>query len=264
MCGLVCVAFHIRECERTRVLCPIDACQLTRAVWSRRVASHTGVPFAILATSPNPLPASSRACLVSNSANLFRVVCLPTYNIRTLPASSRACIMSLTLPVCAGSSRPTYNIQTCSKSRSEASEPAPWPGPHATRSLPVSLTNLLTYLLQVHMQAAVAEYFRVWNAHDEQGIKALHSTASTLTDWDAAHGAAAAPLLLRTPRPSSRLVHLLPPALCPTALLRSDSCSCLLPRTVSPPYPRQDQPMRRWPPASLASGRPSLRSRSRS
>ena len=38
------------------------------------------------------------------------------------------------------------------------------------------------------MQAAVTEYFRVWNAHDEQGIKALHATASTLTDWDAAHG----------------------------------------------------------------------------
>ena len=35
-----------------------DACQLTRAVWSRRVASHTGIPFATLATSPSPLPAS--------------------------------------------------------------------------------------------------------------------------------------------------------------------------------------------------------------
>jgi hypothetical protein len=85
------------------------------------------------------------------------------------------------------------------------------------------------------MQAAVTEYFRAWNAHDEQGIKALHATASTLTDWDAAHGAAAAPLLLHTPRPSSRLVHLLPPALCPTALMRSDSCCCLLSLTVSPP-----------------------------
>ena len=113
------------------------------------------------------------------------------------------------------------------------------------------------------MQAAVAEYFRVWNAHDEQGIKALHATASTLTDWDAAHGAAAAPLLLHAPRPSSRLVHLLPPALCPPALLPSDSCSYLLPLTVSL-IPRQARPMQRWPPASLASGRPSLRSRSRS
>ena len=51
------------------------------------------------------------------------------------------------------------------------------------------------------MQAAVTEYFRVWNAHDEQGIKALHATASTLTDWDAAHGALSA-LLWHTRRPS--------------------------------------------------------------
>ena len=42
------------------------------------------------------------------------------------------------------------------------------------------------------MNAAVTEYFKVWNAHDEQGIKALHAEASTLTDWDGAHGAAAA------------------------------------------------------------------------
>ena len=62
----------------------------------------------------------------------------------------------------------------------------------------VGLTpNLLTSI----MQAAVTEYFRVWNAHDEQGIKALHATASTLTDWDAAHGARSA-LLWHTRRPS--------------------------------------------------------------
>ena len=51
------------------------------------------------------------------------------------------------------------------------------------------------------MQAAVTEYFRVWNAHDEQGIKALHATASTLTDWDTAHGALSA-FLWHTRRPS--------------------------------------------------------------
>ena len=59
------------------------------------------------------------------------------------------------------------------------------------------------------MQAAVTEYFRVWNAHDEPGIEALHATASTLTDWDAAHGALSA-LLWHTRRPSSQLVPLLP------------------------------------------------------
>lgn len=71
------------------------------------------------------------------------------------------------------------------------------------------------------MQAAVAEYFRVWNAHDEQGIKALHSTASTLTDWDAAHGAAAAPLLslahassvAASPSPASCALPYCPPTL---------------------------------------------------
>ena len=85
------------------------------------------------------------------------------------------------------------------------------------------------------MQAAVTEYFRVWNAHDEQGIKALHATASTLTDWDAAHGALSAflwhtrrpslaaspsPALLPAPSPdppaSSRSPHALSPSPGPT------------------------------------------------
>ena len=35
---------------------------------------------------------------------------------------------------------------------------------------------------------AVLKYFEVWNAHDVEGIKALHAAESTLTDWDAAHG----------------------------------------------------------------------------
>ena len=36
--------------------------------------------------------------------------------------------------------------------------------------------------------AAVEAYFKVWNAHDVEGIKAMHASASTLTDWDASHG----------------------------------------------------------------------------
>ena len=36
--------------------------------------------------------------------------------------------------------------------------------------------------------AAVEAYFKVWNAHDVEGIKALHAPESTLTDWDASHG----------------------------------------------------------------------------
>ena len=39
------------------------------------------------------------------------------------------------------------------------------------------------------MAAAAGEaYFKVWNAHDVEGIKAMHASASTLTDWDASHG----------------------------------------------------------------------------
>ena len=36
--------------------------------------------------------------------------------------------------------------------------------------------------------ALVSKYFDVWNAHDVEGIKALHAPNSTLTDWDAHHG----------------------------------------------------------------------------
>ena len=36
--------------------------------------------------------------------------------------------------------------------------------------------------------AATKKYFEVWNAHDVAGIKALHASQSTLTDWDGSHG----------------------------------------------------------------------------
>merc|ERR1711964_384530 len=31
------------------------------------------------------------------------------------------------------------------------------------------------------------KYFEVWNAHDKDGIQALHAPASFLKDWDAEH-----------------------------------------------------------------------------
>ena len=83
------------------------------------------------------------------------------------------------------------------------------------------LTNPI--LLSSIMQAAVTEYFRVWNAHDEQGIKALHATASTLTDWDAAHGALSA-LLWHTRRPS--LAASPSPALLPAPSPAPHASSC--------------------------------------
>ena len=36
--------------------------------------------------------------------------------------------------------------------------------------------------------ALTKKYFEVWNAHDVEGITALHAPSSTLTDWDASHG----------------------------------------------------------------------------
>lgn len=36
--------------------------------------------------------------------------------------------------------------------------------------------------------ALTKKYFEVWNAHDKEGIQALHASESTLTDWDASHG----------------------------------------------------------------------------
>mmetsp|Transcript_72143 Transcript_72143/g.197509 ORF Transcript_72143/g.197509 Transcript_72143/m.197509 type:complete len:115 (+) Transcript_72143:31-375(+) len=34
----------------------------------------------------------------------------------------------------------------------------------------------------------VEAYFAAWNAHDKEGVQALHAAQSTLVDWDASHG----------------------------------------------------------------------------
>ena len=39
-------------------------------------------------------------------------------------------------------------------------------------------------------QKLVQKYFSVWNAHDRDGLEALHAKVSTLKDWDATHGPA--------------------------------------------------------------------------
>ena len=36
--------------------------------------------------------------------------------------------------------------------------------------------------------ACSQEYFKAWNAHDKEAVKALHAEESTLKDWDASHG----------------------------------------------------------------------------
>jgi hypothetical protein len=40
----------------------------------------------------------------------------------------------------------------------------------------------------MNLVALTNKYFEVWNAHDVEGIKALHAPTSMLKDWDGEHG----------------------------------------------------------------------------
>eukprot|EP00930_Biecheleria_cincta_P087169 TRINITY_DN76419_c0_g1_i1.p1 TRINITY_DN76419_c0_g1~~TRINITY_DN76419_c0_g1_i1.p1 ORF type:complete len:116 (-),score=23.59 TRINITY_DN76419_c0_g1_i1:80-427(-) len=42
--------------------------------------------------------------------------------------------------------------------------------------------------MPLDLNALATEYFRVWNAHDKEGIQKLHAASSTLKDWDGEHG----------------------------------------------------------------------------